>query len=140
MQTKTMDQTDVLERIEQRLERLEQLQKDRKPSNSELASLVINLQREGQKVFPDAYFSSAAWNILLVLYDAYENRTKLRIPQISALTHLESSTAIRYVDILMQDGFVFVEDDTSGEHTGYVLLTQSALHRLAQVLESTTRS
>lgn len=140
MQTKTIDQTDVLDRIEQRLERLEQLQKDRKPSNSELASLVINLQREGQKVFPDAYFSTAAWNILLVLYDAQENRIKLRIPQICGLTHLESSTAIRYVDILMQDGFVFVEDDASGEETGYVILTQSALQGLTQVLECTTRS
>ncbi|SIN98144.1 hypothetical protein SAMN02745824_2522 [Parasphingorhabdus marina DSM 22363] len=140
MPTKTLDQTDVLRRIEHRLERLEQLQTERTLSNQELASLVLSLRRQGHKVFPEAYFSTAAWDILLVLYDAHEKREKLRIQQISSRTHLKPSTAIRYVDILMQDGFVFVEDDSSSGETSYVLLTQSGMSRLNQVLDSATRS
>lgn len=140
MHANILDQNDILQRIEQRLERLEQLQKERKLANNELASLVLSLRREGEKVFPETYFSTAAWDILLVLFDAHGNREKLQIPQISSRTYLKPSTAIRYVDILMQDGFVFIEDDFSGEQTGYVHLTQSGKQCLSQVLDSASRA
>lgn len=96
--------------------------------------LAEGLRTDCEASFPEGYFSVNAWDILLRLYQADKLGTKLLGSQILKAAHNLQSVVDRYLDILMQDGFVFMEQDPTDKHQIYASLTDKGRSRMSALL------
>lgn len=126
------DQTSLLEEIRQRLERLESQQLARAIENIDVGQLALDVRRVRASAFPDGYFSGNAWDILLELYQAQRSNKRMRLVDLSADAKMSEHLALRYVDLLMSDGYLYQEEDRAGGHT-YIELTSKAIAQVERL-------
>lgn len=126
MEHTELDQLSILRNIETRLERIESSQLAFAIERLDMAQLALDLRRQRDVAFPDKYFSDNAWDILLELYQADQAGQRMQVSLVGFDANISKTTAARYLDILMQDGLVYREDDPSDQRRSYVLLTPKA--------------
>lgn len=136
MLAKTTDQIAILEKIEQRLDRIENRMDTPFIDRLEMLNFALNLKRVKNSSFPNQLFSTNAWDILLELYAAHLAARKLSMSAIGRVTNISQSTLLRYFDILMKHGFIYREDDSAGTDRSHVQLTKSAIGKLDHVFEN----
>ena len=124
------EQMDILRRIEKRLEQIESNQLAKAFQHLDLVELALAFRKEREASFPDNYFSNSAWDILLDLYRAHRRGEKMQLTMVGYDANISKTTALRYLDILMQDGFVYREDDPQDNRRSYAILTQSGADKI----------
>lgn len=135
MESRQDDQIAILLRIEARLKRIETNQWTKAFKNLDLAELTLDLRRERDASFPENYFSNSAWDILLDLYRAHGRGEKMQLTMVGYDANISKTTALRYLDILMQDGFVYREDDPQDNRRSYAILTQSGADNIKNMFK-----
>ncbi|MEO9469160.1 MAG: hypothetical protein ABJD75_05915 [Parasphingorhabdus sp.] len=136
MLTQTTDQLVILERIEQRLDRIENNLGNPSVDRLQMLSFALNLRQVKNSSFPSQLFSTNAWDILLELYAAHLASKKLSMSAIGQATNISETTMLRYFDILMKHGFIYREDDAASAEKSHVQLTKSAISKLNHVLDT----
>lgn len=136
MLLETKDQLAILERIEQRLDRIENNLDNPSVDRLKMLSCALNLRRAKNSSFPEQLFSTSAWDILLELYEAHLTARKLSIQAIGEVTNISQSTLLRYFDILMKHGFIYREHDSADADRSHVQLTKSAIEKLDTLFEN----
>lgn len=129
MNQKSKDLTSILNSMEESLRRIEN-----KQSVESLIHFALVLRQECQQTFPTRYFSVDAWDILLNLYQAHKADEKIKISKLGSETAMIPSNSLRFVDMLMKDGFLYLENDASDYEGSYVSITQKGLDQLEGVL------
>ncbi|QTD57526.1 hypothetical protein [Parasphingorhabdus cellanae] len=129
------EQIALLEEILERLERLENQQRDSATRKLDLGQFAIDLRRSRADLFPDEYCKGNIWDVLLELYDAKRSGEKLRLTDISARTKTPEKLTLRYVDLLSADGFLYNEQSMQGGNQPHILMTDKALNQIDQLFE-----
>lgn len=125
----------ALERIEARLDRMETSHWGKAFAKLDMGKLALDLRRERDASFPDQYFSDNAWDILLELYQAHRAGDKLRLDLVGQNAGISHTLVLRYMDIFMQDGFVYCDDSTSDNRQCFVILTKKGLDHLESLFQ-----
>lgn len=135
MDNKAADQLTILQRIEMKLDRIEQNHFAQTFEKLDMARLAFDLRRERDASFPDRYFADHGWDILLELYQANLIGRKLQYSLVGYDANIPITTALRYLDLFMQDGLVYREDDTSDNRQSYVILTPKARNLFEELFQ-----
>ncbi|MCJ2186556.1 MarR family winged helix-turn-helix transcriptional regulator [Novosphingobium beihaiensis] len=108
------------------------------PKNSKntraIAHKLYQTRRMREQVFSEGLFSDPAWDILLDLYMAEEEQKKIYITSACLAAGVPTSTGLRWITILIQNGYVERHNDPSDARRSFLRLTGTARHALETVL------
>ncbi|MEH6758348.1 MAG: hypothetical protein V7676_12690 [Parasphingorhabdus sp.] len=127
------DHTLILEEIRQRLERLENQRNTQVIENIDMGQLSIDLRRARIGSFPDGYFTGSIWDVLLELYQARQSGRKIQLAEISANASIPEKVALRYIDLLMADGYLYQEEGPIDQGQPHLLLTNKAIIQIEKL-------
>lgn len=98
---------------------------------------IYNLRRHRERMFDRAgLFSDPAWDILLDLFSAHLQKRRVSISSAGIASCVPLATAVRYLSILENDGFVKRERDLTNGRRVFVSLTKSAIVNMIKTLEN----
>jgi DNA-binding MarR family transcriptional regulator len=99
------------------------------------AEKIYNLRRKRDSIFKTELFSDPAWDLLLDLYAAgcAQKTTSITDACLSAGT--SPSTGLRWIAILVQNGYVERHDDPVNPEQSHLSLTPSARASLETLFE-----
>lgn len=83
-----------------------------------MAQLALNLRQECSRSFPSQYFSVDTWDILLELHAAHRMSKEVKISKLGSGPAQVSTGSLRYIDMLMRDGFLYLENDSANDGEG----------------------
>lgn len=84
-------------------------------------------------LFPAGFFGDAAWDILLELRRAERHGERLAISDIGILLGLAATTSLRYVQQLVDGGFVDRVPDGADRRRIYLTLSDSGRDKLDKI-------
>jgi DNA-binding MarR family transcriptional regulator len=96
--------------------------------------IAYDIRRIREANFPPEYFSDGAWDILLELGSADRKGETVGISEVAARAGLPASTRQRYVQILINDGFVARAPDTKDRLRAQLCLTVKGRDALTQMV------
>ncbi|WP_300973148.1 MarR family transcriptional regulator [Sphingomonas sp. LHG3406-1] len=99
---------------------------ERRGTTRRLAQSEINIRRARLSYFSPALFGEPAWDILLLLYTHDDAAAPLTTSQLSELTAVPLTTAIRWLDYLESSAFITRERKLSDRRSVCVELTRKA--------------
>lgn len=135
MMDQESEYTSILEEIRQRLERLEN-QRGRHPIEKiDIGQLSIALRRARIGFFPDGYFTGNIWDVLLELHQANRSGKKMGIAEIATNATIPEKLALRFIDLLMADGFLYQEEDPIHRGQTLLVLTNKAIVQIDQLFD-----
>lgn len=126
----------ILLRMERKLDQIEKKLSTIEPEKLDIAQLAIDLRRERRAFFPDHYFGDHGWDILLELYLANRSGQKTQLALIGNNTNIPKNIALRYLDLFMQDGLVYQENNRFDNDRSYIILTPKAHNLLQDIFSS----
>ncbi|WP_337658943.1 hypothetical protein [Sphingorhabdus sp. Alg231-15] len=129
----------TLDRMEKRLKRIECHQSAARLERLSVARLALNLRRECSRSFPAQYFCVDSWDILLELYTAHKMNRIVKISMHENDPVSTTTNALRYIDMLMKDGLLYLEHGHSDDGEDHAFLTQKGLEHLEAVFEKSKR-
>lgn len=89
----------------------------------EYAEKSYSLRRKRDKLFKDGLFSDPAWDILLDLYVAERSEKEIYITSACLAAGVPASTGLRWITILIQNGYVERREDQGDARRSLVSLT-----------------
>lgn len=101
-----------------------------------LAQKIARARRNRTRQFKPSMFGEPAWDMLLVLY-ANESETRLPVGRLAALSGSRPTTAIRWLDYLSREGFVFRRPNLRDARSEIIELTEKGRSVLEQYLSET---
>lgn len=91
------------------------------PSDSvilQFAKKTLRMREAQRKYLPASYFDEPALNILLDLFVAEAERRVVYVNDACIASHTPTSTALRWISVLVKDGFAArIRDDTDARRT-----------------------
>ena len=96
--------------------------------------LILRARREREAIFGDQLFADPAWDILLEAYASSLSEQRLSIGALCEAAAVPSTTALRWLTKLEQDGWLRRRADPLDARRWWVELTErgvSAMERLA---------
>ncbi len=130
----------TLDRMDKRLKRIECNQSAARLERLSIAQLALNLRRECSRSFPAQYFCVDSWDILLELYTAHKMNRTVKISMRGIGSVSASTNALRYIDMLMKDGLLYLEHGHSNDGQNHAFLTQKGIEHLEAVFEKSKKS
>lgn len=110
---------------------------DQRPVSPEiLAQRFIRLRRKRDAVFEGGLFADPAWDMMLDLYQASQkpNPRPISITSLCIASAVPSTTALRWIDVLIQKGLLARHADERDRRRSFVALTDEAARRMEEVL------
>lgn len=123
------------------LAKIDKLQSSAPPSASSTGRLAMAtawMRARGQRddAFGGDLFFDPAWSILLELYVHHRHRTAMSITSLCVAAKIPPSTGLRWIALLEKRGLVNRESDPFDRRKSYAILTDEAIARLEQALDS----
>lgn len=87
-------------------------------------------------LFPDGLFSDPAWDILLELYAVHLEQQRTSITSVCAASGVPTTTALRWVAKLEQDGLIIRTDDPLDARRSWIALTSDGVERMRSFFEN----
>lgn len=106
------------------------------PAQSRLVRAVQTARKRRRGLFPDGLFSDPAWEILLELYAVHLDQLRTSITSVCAASSVPTTTALRWVAKLEQDGIVVRVDDPLDARRSWIALTPGGLERMRTYFET----
>jgi hypothetical protein len=107
--------------------------------NVELAVLTrkyLRTRRQREAMFPGALFADPAWDILLDLFAAEVEGTRVSVTSACTASAVPPTTALRWLSRLEVEGLIFRKSDGSDSRRTFICLTPVAFDRLRSWLDS----
>lgn len=99
-----------------------------------VARKLYHIRQKRDKFFRSGLFSDPAWDILLDLYMAEEDQKKIYITSACIAAGVPTSTGLRWITILIQNGYVERRDDPNDARRSFLALTDVARDALEALL------
>ena len=97
---------------------------------AELARKLYGARRDRDNLFPSNIFADPAWDILLILYSADLAQQRLNITSVCAAAAVPTTTALRWIDNLVDHALLRKEQHATDGRTIWLQLTSDARTRL----------
>lgn len=107
--------------------------------NALLSEKIYDIRRKREKLFGIELFSDPAWDILLDLYVSETRRKKIDVTSACIAAGVPASTGLRWIAILVQNGYVERREDPADARRSLVSLTPLARNKLETLLEQIRR-
>lgn len=105
------------------------------PKKQFIAEKIYRLRRKREKLFSADIFSDPAWDILLDLYISENSGKEISITSACLAAGVPASTGLRWITILIQNGYVERREDPTDARRSLVSLTQVARTALESLFE-----
>lgn len=99
------------------------------------AENLYKLRRKRDRLFIPGLFSDPAWDLLLDLYVSEKARKKICTTSACIAAGVPASTGLRWINILVQNGYLQREEDPGDARRSLVSLTATARHALETLFE-----
>lgn len=126
-----------LNSIEESLSRLQNNKSQYAECLSQIVDDKLNKRRIRDSIFPHGYFADAAWDLLLELFQARLRGEKCSVSDLGLSANIPPTTAIRYIDKLVQDGFAERQPDPTDRRRIFVKLTECGTRAVSHALIGT---
>ncbi len=130
----------ILDRIEALLRRIENSQLGANFEQLNMSRLALSVRRECNRSFPARYFGVDIWDILLELYEAQKTGKKVKISTSESKFSSVPPNLLSYIDMLIEDEFLYLEHVRVGDEIGYACLTQKGLDQLEELLRKSKKT
>lgn len=97
---------------------------------------LIQWRRLRERHFGPGLFADPAWDILIELAASHVERRSVPVSSLCAAAAVPSTTALRWINILVDRGLVVRESDPRDKRRVYVRLSQTGLQKMEAYLES----
>ena len=104
----------------------------------ECAEKIYNLRRKRDKIFKTGLFSDPAWDILLDLYISERSNKEIYVTSACLAAGVPASTGLRWITILIQNGYVERRGDAADARRSLVSLTSLGRDLLDTLFASET--
>lgn len=101
-----------------------------------LVRAVQAARKRRTAVFPEELFSDPAWDILLELYAAHLEQHRISITGVCAASSVPTTTALRWIAKLQQDGLVVRTGDPLDARRSWIALTSVGVERMRSFFET----
>jgi DNA-binding MarR family transcriptional regulator len=101
---------------------------------------LLKARRARAAFFGADLFADPAWDILLFTYAARLEQQRVSIGAVCESAAVPSTTALRWINKLEQDGWVSRSDDPLDGRRAWIELSADGLERMERYLESVLRS
>lgn len=101
---------------------------------------LLNARRARAAFFGADLFSDPAWDILLFTYAARLEQQRVSIGAVCESAAVPSTTALRWINKLEQDGWVSRSDDPLDGRRAWIELSPRGLVRMERYLDSVLRA
>lgn len=117
------------------------LERDRPCSAVGVARALYGLRGRRNEILGAALFGEPAWDMLLDLYVARREQQRPRsIMDLCVSSRVATTTALRYIAALNEQGLLLIENDPTDRRRRFVLLTGAGEARVAESLLSFVRA
>ncbi|WP_157080968.1 hypothetical protein [Novosphingobium naphthalenivorans] len=99
-----------------------------------IARRIYNIRQKREQFFSSGLFSDPAWDIILDLYMAEEDKKEICITSACIAAGVPTSTGLRWITILIQNGYVERHDDPADARRSLLRLTDAARDALEALL------
>ena len=104
-------------------------------SAASLAGQFLRLRRQRDKIFGPGIFADPAWDMLLDLFLAQEKNLKpISISSLCIAAAVPSTTALRWIETLVQQGLVSKQADPRDKRRTFISLTEAAWKKMQDLL------
>lgn len=110
-------------------------QADRNPRMETTLRQFIEQRRLRSHCFGSGLFSDPAWDILLELAVAHLNDEAIPISAIAAAADVPATTALRWINVVVDRGLAVRLPDTRDRRRVYVRLSESGWEKMRRYLE-----
>lgn len=97
---------------------------------------IIRARRGRHHYFPSRLFSDPAWDILLALALANLEQQRLSVSELCKAAEAPHSTALRYIQTLMDEGLIVRLDDPLDRRRRFLSLSEGAASQMSLYLNS----
>ncbi len=97
---------------------------------------VLAVRRDRARFFPSELFADPAWDILLTLTAAALERSKLSVSDVCGAAAVPTTTALRWIKVLMDAGSVVKMTDARDLRRSHLVLSEDALAAMIECLKS----
>jgi DNA-binding MarR family transcriptional regulator len=104
-----------------------------------LRSAELMLRRVRDKYFPEGYFASSMWDILIEIDCAARQGQKYSASEVGLDAKIPLTTALRYLAILESDGMILRTNDPANRRRTFVSLTMKGRSALDESFNETMR-
>lgn len=131
--------TDLPERLVQNFSQdtsanLIEISLTRNTNPRKIARRIYNIRQKREQFFSSGLFSDPAWDIILDLYMAEEDKKEICITSACIAAGVPTSTGLRWITILIQNGYVERHDDPADARRSLLRLTDGARDTLEALL------
>lgn len=109
---------------------------DAKPAAGAFARRLIHARREREALLGRDLFGEPAWDMLLDLFAAHEEGRAMSVTSLCIAANVPSSTALRCIAAMEEDGKLIREADTHDRRRINVKLTPAAAEQMRRLLAS----
>jgi DNA-binding MarR family transcriptional regulator len=109
-------------------------------SPSAVARLIITTRDLRDRTLPGMRFTDPAWDILLDLFIATRRGQALTVSDVGLASRVPHTTALRWVDYLIDKGALESEPDSNDKRRRLIRLTPDYLARMEGLLETISAS
>lgn len=102
---------------------------------SDMAARLYRLRRQRDALFQPGMFGDPAWDLLLDLYVSEQEKKQICITSACIAAGVANSTGLRWISILVQNGYVERQDDPADARRAYLTLTAKARNALDTLFE-----
>lgn len=104
-------------------------------ARAEFAKKLYDQRRRREQFLPAELFGEPAWDILLILYWARHSQRRLSVSAVCASSGAPSTTALRYIEHLLQTGQIAKERHPTDGRISWLSLTDEADFKIGQFLD-----
>lgn len=97
---------------------------------------IIRARRGRQHYFSAHLFSDPAWDLLLALALAHFEQQKLSVSELCKAAEAPHTTALRYIQALMDEGLVVSRQDRLDGRRKFLSLSEAGIDQMSLYLES----
>ena len=101
------------------------------------AKALLAARRMRERLFGDGLFADPAWDMLLALFVADEEREPLSVSQLCAASGVPHTTALRWIDSLARAGLIVRAPDSRDARRTLISLHAEARDKVRQVVART---
>lgn len=99
-------------------------------SDIEIYKLERELRSVRGRMFPKGYFADVAWDVMVDLFVAGNERRKLSIADLVVRNKVPLSTLLRYLAVMEEDGLIYRIPDHHDKRRVFIKLTPAAEEKL----------
>ena len=103
----------------------------------EAARALLAARRVRERLFGEGLFADPAWDMLLALFVADEEREPLSVSQLCAASGVPHTTALRWIDSLARAGLIVRAPDARDARRTLISLHGEARDKVRQVIART---